>query len=78
MFNLFHLEGVSAFHNGEYQKAKVFLLQAIAKNPETPESYFFLGKACFLCDEKDEAIVYLMLLLGIIWGCFISTQPNII
>jgi len=59
MFNCFHLEGESVFHNGEYQKAKVFLLQAIAENPETPESYFFLGKACFLCDEKDEAIVYL-------------------
>ncbi len=59
MFNLFHVQGVDAFHHGEYQHAKASLLQAIAENPETPESYFFLGKACFLCDEKDEAIIYL-------------------
>ncbi|MFZ4077099.1 MAG: tetratricopeptide repeat protein [Legionellaceae bacterium] len=59
MFNVFHLQGVDALHDGEYQHAKTCLLQAIAENPETPESYFFLGKACFLCDEKDEAILYL-------------------
>lgn len=59
MFGLFHLAGVDAFHHGEYQNAKVLLLQAIAENTEASDSYFFLGKTCFLCEENDEAIVYL-------------------
>ncbi len=59
MFNSFHLKGVEAFHKGEYVQAKKLLLQAINQNPEVPETYYFLGKACFLSDEKRESVFYL-------------------
>jgi tetratricopeptide (TPR) repeat protein len=59
MFNSFHLQGVAAFNRSEYAQAKKLLLQAIAQNPEVPETYLFLGKTCFLSDEKKEAISYL-------------------
>lgn len=59
MFNSFHLEGVESFNKHEYQTAKTLFLQAIDKNPEEPESYLFLGKSCFFCDEKSDAIVHL-------------------
>ncbi|KTD41610.1 tetratricopeptide repeat protein [Legionella parisiensis] len=52
MFNLFHSQGIDAFNRSEYAQAKKLFLQAIAQNPEVPETYFFLGKACFLSDEK--------------------------
>lgn len=60
MINSYHLEGIIAFDNHEYKKAQELFLQAIEKNPETPENYHFLGKSYFLCDEKHEAIVPLM------------------
>ncbi|MFC3909035.1 hypothetical protein ACFORL_08110 [Legionella dresdenensis] len=59
MFNSFHLEGVEAFNKHEYQTAKTLFLQAIDKNPEDSESYLFLGKSYFFCDEKSEAIAHL-------------------
>lgn len=59
MFNSFHLKGVEAFNKQDYQAAKNLFLQAIDKNPEVPESYLFLGKSYFFCDEKSEAIVHI-------------------
>jgi tetratricopeptide (TPR) repeat protein len=59
MFNKHHKQGSEAFDRGRYLDAKHFLLLAIGVNPETPESYFLLGKACFLYDEQNEALVYL-------------------
>ncbi len=41
MFNSFHLQGVAAFNRSEYAQAKKLFLQAIAQNPEVPETYFF-------------------------------------
>ncbi|HHT0592371.1 TPA: tetratricopeptide repeat protein [Legionella anisa] len=59
MFNSFHFQGVEAFKKSEYLQAKNLFLQAIGNNPEVPETYFFLGKTCFLSDDKEEAIFYL-------------------
>ena len=59
MPNFFHLEGVKAFNAHDYQTAKTLFLQAIDKNSEEPESYLFLGKSYFFCDEKSEAIAHL-------------------
>ncbi|WP_454785857.1 tetratricopeptide repeat protein [Legionella sp. WA2024007413] len=59
MFNSFHLQGVEALNKGDLTQAKKFLLQAIEQNPEVHETYFFLGKTCFLADEKKEALFFL-------------------
>lgn len=59
MPNGLHLKGVDAFNKADYQTAKALLLQAIVEDPEEPESYLFLGKTCFFCDEKNEAIAHL-------------------
>lgn len=59
MFHSFHLDAVKAFQKDDYKQAIVLFLQAIEKNPETPESYLYLGKAYFFNDEKKEAIVHL-------------------
>lgn len=59
MFDSFHLQGVEAFKRGEYIQAKKLFLQEINLNHESPETYFLLGKSCFLSDEKNEAISYL-------------------
>lgn len=56
MFNSFHIDGVKAFDENNYGIAKDFFLQAIEKNPEAAESYFYLGKCYFFCDEKHQAI----------------------
>lgn len=56
MFNSFHIDGVNAFDENNYEIAKGFFLQAIDKNPEVAESYFYLGKCYFFCDEKQYAI----------------------
>ncbi|MDR3503643.1 MAG: tetratricopeptide repeat protein [Legionella sp.] len=56
MFNSFHIDGVNAFDKNNYEVAKDFFLQVIAKNPEVAESYFYLGKCYFFCDEKQQAI----------------------
>ncbi|CAM2754934.1 photosystem I assembly protein Ycf3 [Legionella steigerwaltii] len=48
--------GVKAFNEGNYEKAKELFLRAIDKKQETPESYFYLGKCHFFCDEKQQAI----------------------
>ena len=53
----FHLEGLEAFDKHDYQKAKTLFLQAIEKDPEEANSYLFLGKSYFFCDEKSEAII---------------------
>lgn len=55
MFNSFHIDGVKAFDENNYGIAKDFFLQAIEKNPEAAESYFYLGKCYFFCDEKHQA-----------------------
>jgi hypothetical protein len=57
--NSFHLEGINAFDKHDYQTAKTLFLQSIEKNPEEADSYLFLGKSYFFCDEKSEAIVHL-------------------
>lgn len=59
MFNSFHREGVKAFNANNYGIAKDFFLQAIHINPEVAESYFYLGKCFFFCDEKLQAISHL-------------------
>lgn len=59
MFNSFHLEGVKAFKAHDYQTAKTLFLKAIENNPEESESYLFLGKSYFFCDERREAIAQL-------------------
>lgn len=59
MPNSFHLEGVEAFDKHDYQSAKTLFLQAIEKTPEEADSYLFLGKSYFFCDEKSEAVVHL-------------------
>jgi tetratricopeptide (TPR) repeat protein len=56
MFNSFHTHGVKAFDENNYAIAKDFFLQAIEKNSEVAESYFYLGKCYFFCDEKQQAI----------------------
>ena len=56
MFNSFHADGVKALDEHNYGIAKDFFLQAIEKNPEVAESYFYLGKCCFFCDEKQQAL----------------------
>jgi len=56
MFNSFHTDGVKAFDENNYGKAKDFFLQAIDVNPEVAESYLYLGKCFFFCDEKQQAI----------------------
>lgn len=60
MFNSFHLQGVDALRESKYIEAKKLFLEAIKQNPEVPETYFLLGKTCFLCDEKSETISYLI------------------
>ncbi|MCE0723431.1 tetratricopeptide repeat protein [Legionella resiliens] len=74
MFNSFHLQAVEAFKKSEYVQAKTLFLQAISKNPEVPETYFFLGKTCFLSDEKEEAIFYLNQFIEITRN--VTTQEN--
>ncbi|WP_454783119.1 tetratricopeptide repeat protein [Legionella sp. WA2022007384] len=59
MVNSFHLQGVEALNNAKYIQAKNLFLKAIKLNPEAAETYFFLGKTCFLADEIQEAISYL-------------------
>ena len=59
MPNFFHLEGVVAFNKQDYQNAKGLFLQAIDANPEEADSYLFLGKSYFFCDEKSVAIAHL-------------------
>lgn len=56
MFNTFHVDGVKAFDEYDYEIAKALFLQAIDKNPEVAESYLYLGKCYFFCDEKLKAI----------------------
>ncbi|MCP0913380.1 tetratricopeptide repeat protein [Legionella sp. 27cVA30] len=56
MFNSFHMSGVKAYDENNYAIAKDFFLQAIDKNPEVAESYFYLGKCYFFCDEKEQAV----------------------
>lgn len=53
MFNSFHIDGVKAFNANNYGIAKDLFLQAIDVNPEVPESYLYLGKCFFFCDEKQ-------------------------
>ena len=59
MPNSLHLDGVEAFDKHDYLTAKNLFLLAIEKNPEEADSYLFLGKSYFFCDEQSEAIVYL-------------------
>ncbi len=55
----FHSDGVNAYNNGEYEQAKGFFLQAINNTEQVDaESYLFLGKSFFLCEEQAEAIPY--------------------
>lgn len=56
MVNSFHLKGVKAFNEHHYEIAKGSFLQAIGKNPEVAESYFYLGKCYFFCNEMQLAI----------------------
>ena len=56
MFNSFHIDGVKAFNANNYGIAKDLFLQAIDVNPEVAESYLYLGKCFFFCDEKQHAI----------------------
>ncbi|MCW8409642.1 tetratricopeptide repeat protein [Legionella sp. PATHC035] len=56
MFNTFHSAGVKAFDQKNYGLAKDFFLQAINKNPEVAESYFYLGQCFFFGDKKQQAI----------------------
>ena len=57
MFNSFHIDGVEAFNENKYELARGLFLQAIDKNPEIAESYLYLGKCFFFCDEKQRAII---------------------
>ncbi|WP_133137436.1 tetratricopeptide repeat protein [Legionella rowbothamii] len=63
MFNSFHIQGINAFDKNDYEGAKVFFIQAIEKNPEVAESYLYLGKCYFFCDEKQQAIFPLKIYL---------------
>ncbi|MDP3268274.1 MAG: tetratricopeptide repeat protein [Legionella sp.] len=56
MVNSFHLDGVKAFNEHHYEIAKDSFLQAVDKNPELAESYFYLGKCYFFCNEMQLAI----------------------
>lgn len=56
MFNSFHLDGIKAFDEQNYEGAKTCFLQAIDNNPEAPESYFYLGTCFFYCGEPQRAI----------------------
>jgi tetratricopeptide (TPR) repeat protein len=56
MFNSFHTDGVKAFDENYYGIAKELFLQAIDVNLEVAESYLYLGKCFFFCDEKQQAI----------------------
>ncbi|MFT4059075.1 MAG: tetratricopeptide repeat protein [Legionella sp.] len=60
MFNQFHQGGIEALNQQNYERAKILFLQAISQDPTEPESYFFLGESCFLYDEQDEAVKYLI------------------
>lgn len=59
MPNDFYLRGLEAFDAADYQAAKQLFLNAINQTPEDSDSYFFLSKSHFFCDEKDAAITYL-------------------
>ncbi|KTD30830.1 photosystem I assembly protein Ycf3 [Legionella moravica] len=56
MFNSFHLDGIKAFDEHNYERAKNCFLQAIDNNPEVPESYLYLGTCFFFCSEPKRAI----------------------
>ncbi|WED44273.1 tetratricopeptide repeat protein [Legionella cardiaca] len=56
MPNLFYKDGVNAFHESNYEKAKNLFLQSTYENPEHAKSYFYLGQCHFFCDEKEQAI----------------------
>ena len=59
MPNLYYSEALIAFHNNEYDKAQELFLNAIVDDTEHLPSYFFLGKICFLTNEKKQALTYL-------------------
>lgn len=56
MLNSFHIDGIKAFDEKNYEIAKDCFLLSIENNTEIAESYFYLGKCYFFCDEKQQAI----------------------
>lgn len=56
MSNSFHIDGIKAFTENNYEKAIALFLQSIEQYPEEVESHFYLAKSYFYNDEKDQAI----------------------
>lgn len=54
---MFYIDGIKAFNENNYEIAKDLFLQAINENPEEAQSYLYLGKCYFFCDEKQLAIL---------------------
>lgn len=53
------MQGVEAFQKGDWVHAKELFLLAMSQNPDELETYFFLGKTCFLTDDRLHAAIFL-------------------
>lgn len=59
MLNSFHIDGVKAFNEGNYELANAFLHQAIEVDSGVADSYFYLGKSYFFGGKTQQAISFL-------------------
>jgi len=47
--------GIFSIQTGQFEKAEARLRQAIAAHPQSAEAYYYLGKALFIENKKNEA-----------------------
>lgn len=59
MFNPHYLAGLAYLEKGENPEAKMEFLQSVIEHPEVAQSWFYLGKACFLADDPVNGITFL-------------------
>lgn len=64
----FYTEAVKKFNENDYESAKSLFFKAIKEEPIIPDSYLYLGKCYFFCNEKHQAIQSLKE--------FIKLRPN--